>query len=189
MDTQTDQNKTGELSKSSPQPSSAVPSAPYETVLIKAFDKLTSQVFIFLLAYLILVIGLAVFAPQLVAEVRTILYALPVLGIGAYLWQQHRTLAGQAKRHGINVKAGITTGDARVTGVVSDADSVDLPKDVNVTAGLATGKSRVVGVVVGQEEAGDQAIDTQYLLETFQQLSAHKRRKLIASAQKLLDES
>lgn len=188
MDTQTGQNQPSYSPKSSPEPNISMPSAPYEYVLIKAFDKLTSQVFIFLLAYLILVIGLAVFAPQLTNEVRTILYVLPVLGIGAYLWQQQRSLASQAKRHGINVMAGITTGEARVTGVRLASGSDGQPHDVSVGVGLASGRSRVEGAVIGQEDTDKLASDSQYLLETFKQLGPQKRRKVIASAQKLLDE-
>jgi len=189
MNTQTGQNQPSGSSKLFPKPSTSALSAPYETVLIKAFNKLTSQVFIFLLAYLILVIGLAVLAPQLTSQVRTLLYLLPILGIGAYLWQQQRSLAGKAKRRGIDVKAGVVMGSAQVTGVRSHTGSADLPKDVSVGVGLAAGKGEVGGVYIDQEETGDLASDAQYLLETFQQLSPPKRRKLISSAQKLLDES
>ena len=176
-----------QLPPNNPAPS-LIGAVPYETVLIKALDKLTSQVFIFLLAYLILVIGLAVLAPQLTVEVRTLLYVLPVLGIGAYLWQQQRAIAGQAKHHGIDVKAGLVTGEAHVTGVRAAAGSASLPEDVQVGVGLVSGKSRVEGAVIGPAEASDSPSERQYLLDTFQQLSPPKRRKLIASAQRLLDE-
>jgi hypothetical protein len=189
MNAQTGQDQPSDSPDPSPQPISSVPSAPYETVLIKAFDKLTSQVFIFLLAYLILVIGIGVLAPQLTTEVRTLLYVLPVLGIGAYLWQQQRSLASKAKHHGIDVKAGIVTGEARVTGVRADTGNANLPEDVKVAAGVASGKGRVEGVVIGDEEPDKLASDSKYLLETFQQLDSQKRRKLIASAQRLLDEA
>jgi hypothetical protein len=170
------------------QTGASITSAPYETVLIKAFDKLTSQIFIFLLAYLILVIGMAVLAPQLTTQVRTLLNLLPVLGIGAYAWQKRKSIAGEARRHGIDVKAGIVTGGAQVIGVQSASASASVPKDVSVGAGLASGQSRVAGVVLGQEESSNNAADARYLLETFQQLDRQKRRKLISSAQKLLDE-
>jgi hypothetical protein len=99
-----------------PSPLSS-PSAPYEAVLAKAFDKLSFQVFVFLLAYMILVIGLAVFAPQLATELRTLIYVLPVLGVGAYVWQRRRSNARDAREHGIDVKAGVVTGEVSATGV------------------------------------------------------------------------
>jgi hypothetical protein len=188
MNPNSDQSALPKSEAASVQSDASITSAPYQTVLIKAFDKLTSQIFIFLLAYLILVIGIAVLAPQLTNQVRTLLYLLPVLGIGAYAWQQRESIAGEARRHGINVRAGIVTGGAQVIGVRSASAGASLPRDVSVGAGLASGQSRVAGVVLGQEESSSNAADARYVLEIFQKLDPQKRRKLISSAQKLLEE-
>ncbi len=158
--------------------------APYEAVLIRAFNQLTSQVLIFLLAYLILVIGLAVLAPALTSEVRTLLYILPVLGIGAYAWQKRRSLSSRAKQQGIDVRAGIVTGAGIVRGVQAPAGAAGTPQEVRVAAGFVGGNGKVEGLRIGDNEA-----DVQYLLHTFQQLQPPQRRKLIAAAQKLLDEA
>src|SRR5687767_2395358 len=164
------------------------PAAPYEPVLIKAFDKLTSQVFIFLLAYLILVIGLGVLAPDITSQLSTLLYVLPMVGISSYVWQRRRSLAREARQQGISVKAGIVTGEAQVAGIRSTRGDANLPSDVSVGVGLASGRSRVEGVVIGAEgTSADAARDAQYLNAIFEQLSPVQRRKMIASAQRLLD--
>jgi hypothetical protein len=170
-------------------PVSLHPSAPYEAVLIKAFNRLTSEVFIFLLAYLILIIGLAVLAPGLTSEVRTLLYILPVLGIGAYSWQKRRALAGQAKLQGIDVWAGIVTGEAKVRGFQAPAGAAGTPQNVKVTAGFAGGKGAVEGVVIGDSETGANTSDAHYLLETFQKLNPPQRARLITTAEMLLKEA
>jgi hypothetical protein len=60
-------------------------SPPYEAALNKAFDKLTSEILIFLLAYTILLIGLAVFGSGIATQFRNLLYIIPVLGVVAYV--------------------------------------------------------------------------------------------------------
>src|SRR5215470_16459936 len=87
-------------------------SAPFEAPLTKAFDKLTSEIFIFLLAYVILLIGLAIFGSELANTLRNLLYLIPVLGVMAYVWLQQRKIVNVAKEQGINVKAGIVGGSA-----------------------------------------------------------------------------
>ena len=173
-----------------PNEPDARPAPPYESILIKAFDKLTSQVFIFLLAYVILVIGLGVLAPAMAREVGALLYVLPLVGVGGYIWQRRRSLTREARQQGIHVKAGMVTGEARLTGVRSAQGASSLPADVHVGVGLASGRSRIEGAVIGPEEPpADPARDAQYLISIFEQLAPAKRRKLIASAQQLLDDS
>src|SRR5437016_2686080 len=92
-----------------------LPAAPYEVPLTRAFDKLTSQIFLFLLAYVILLIGLAVFGSQLADTLRNLFYVIPVLGVLAYVWLRQRKIVQVAKNNGIDVRAGIVSGSARVT--------------------------------------------------------------------------
>src|SRR5437868_7186506 len=122
MDDQQSQEKPGQSSHSeqgTAQPNVVSRNAPYEVPLTKAFDKLTSQIFLFLLAYVILLIGLAVFGSSLAVTLRSLLYILPILGVGAYLWQHQRAIVKDGKDRGIDVKAGKITGQARVGGVVN----------------------------------------------------------------------
>ena len=61
---------------------------PYERVLAKAFDKLTSEILIFLLAYTILLIGLLYFGINIPDTWRNFFYLIPVIGVLAYIWLQ-----------------------------------------------------------------------------------------------------
>lgn len=89
--------------------------APYEALLTKAFDKLTSEVFIFLLAYVMLLLGLAMFGSLLAGTIRNVLYILPVLGVLSYVWLQQRVMVKKAAEKGIKLKAGILKDSAQVT--------------------------------------------------------------------------
>ena len=71
--------------------------APFEDVLGKGIEKLTSEIFIFLLCYTILLIGLAVFGAQLAIEFRTLLYLVPVLGVAPYFWLRRQQLTTEAQ--------------------------------------------------------------------------------------------
>ena len=57
-------------------------SVPFEPALLKAFDKLTNEILIFLLAYVILLIGLGVFADELSETLKNLLYIIPIMGAG-----------------------------------------------------------------------------------------------------------
>ncbi len=80
---------------------------PYEGVLLKAFDRLTSEIFIFLLAYVILIIGLSFFNVAMTNTLITLLYLIPILGVVSYAWLRQRALVNDAKEHGVNVKEGV----------------------------------------------------------------------------------
>ncbi len=160
--------------------------APYEVPLTKAFDKLTSQIFLFLLAYVILLIGLAVFGSSLVVTLRTLLYILPVLGVIAYLWQQQRAIEKDGKNRGIDVKAGKITGQARIGGVVNAPRDRDVPNDIRVHVRQAKDSARISGV---EYDDGDESNDeTSYIARIFQQLSQQNQRKLIDSAHRILNQ-
>src|SRR5688572_2568702 len=108
----------------------SVSRGPYEALLTRAFDKLTSQIFIFLLAYVILLISLSVFSPQLTTTLRTLLYLIPALGVIAYIWLRRREIVKGAKQQGIDVKAGIVSGSARVTGARGANAAGGVPESV-----------------------------------------------------------
>ncbi|MFS0517802.1 hypothetical protein ACEYW6_24235 [Nostoc sp. UIC 10607] len=71
--------------------------APFEDVLGKGIEKLTSEIFIFLLCYTMLLIGIGVFGTKLATELRTLLYILPVLGVGPYFWLRRQQLTAEAQ--------------------------------------------------------------------------------------------
>jgi len=166
------------------QPAVVPRTAPYEIPLTKAFDKLTSEVFLFLLAYLILLIGLAVFGSNLVATLRDLFYILPVLGVIAYLWQQQRTIVKDGKDRGIDVKAGKITDQARVGGVVNAPRDRNVPNAIRVRIHRAQDSARISGIEYGD---GDELNDeTSYIARVFRELSQQNQKNLIESAHRML---
>jgi hypothetical protein len=81
--------------------------APYEGALNIAFNRLTSEILIFLLAYTILLIGVVVFGAGLPTELRTLLYIIPILGVVAYVWLQKRTIVKKAAAGNVDVVSGL----------------------------------------------------------------------------------
>jgi hypothetical protein len=161
---------------------------PYEALLTKAFDKLTSQIFIFLLAYVILLISLSVLSPQLTNAMRNLLYIIPVLGVMAYIWLQQKKIVKDAKEQGIDLQAGIVSGSARVTGVRGAKADSALPESVRLRVGVAGGKADVGGVIYGDGEPEvPQNSYLEVLSDIFKKLSKSNQIKLISSAQSLLE--
>lgn len=183
--TQVSPEQSSHSEQGTAQPNVVSHNAPYEVPLTKAFDKLTSQIFLFLLAYVILLIGLAVFGSSLAVTLRSLLYILPILGVGAYLWQHQRAIVKDGKDRGIDVKAGKITGQARIGGVVNAPRDRDVPNDVRIRVRRAQDSARIGGVVYGDGDESDD--ETSYITQIFQQLSKQGQRKLIASAQTMLD--
>jgi hypothetical protein len=157
-------------------------------VLAKAFDQLTSQVLIFLLAYVILLIGLAYFGSEMADWLRNLLYIIPVLGVGVYVLFERQGIAKKAREKGIDVKAGVLLGQPRITAVRVTPGTSVIPENVDVAVGFAGGKAEVGGFVVeSQEPESPSSRDAAYLQDLVAQLDPSNRRKLIASAQRLLD--
>jgi hypothetical protein len=179
-----DQN-TGSAQATTPATTGAQ-TAPYEVPLTKAFDKLTSEVFLFLLAYVILLIGLAVFGSSLIVPLRTLLYIVPILGVAAYLWQQQGMIVKDGKNQGIDVKAGKVVDDAHIAGVMNAPREGAIPSNVKVRVKKASGSARVSGAEYADGNASDNK--TGYTLQIFQQLNSQNQMKLIANAQKMLSQ-
>jgi hypothetical protein len=162
--------------------------APYEAPLAKAFDKLTSQIFIFLLAYVILLIGLAVFGAELAAALRNLFYVIPIIGVVAYVWLKQQEIVRSAKKRGVDVKRGIVVSARNVQdqAIVMGATGVqgEKPGNVTVDVGRASGKSKVVGVdYATPDKSGDlQDIDVKQLLNIFSQLSSADKNELLMMA-------
>ena len=165
-------------------PLSLATTVPYEAVLIKALDRLTSQVFIFLLAYTVLLVLLAMIGGVLDSTLRSILALVPILGVAAYVWLRRTDIATQATEQGIDVRAGWTSGRASVAGVTGATERSALPDHVVVRTGAARDDARVVGVEFAARES---ELDSAYLNELLTHLTVANQRRLIASAQRLLD--
>jgi len=153
---------------------------PYEVALNKALDKLTSEILIFLLAYMILVIALVVLRGSIPEGLRVLLYVIPILGISGYAWLRKRTVIREPRSGGVSVKA-LFVKDAYVGGVRGvgrggEAGAVD------VSVGIATSRGTVIGV--DQTSTAD---DLKYLQSIFDQLTESHRRQVITSASQLLD--
>lgn len=161
--------------------------APYSEALAKAFDKLTSQILIFLLAYVILLIGLAVLGAQLAPTIRNLLYVIPLLGVAAFVFERRQNIVKDGRQKGIDIKARRVSGSASVIGVRGATN--DLPENVTLRVGRAGDRAVVHGVEYGNVSEADASkpagTDAQYLLDTFQRLSRQNRRELIATAQRL----
>jgi hypothetical protein len=166
-------------------------SAPYEAVLMRALDKLTSQIFIFLLTYTMLLIGLAAYGAEIAAWLRNLLYIIPILGVLAYVLLQQRRLARKAAAHGVQVRAGIVKDSAYVAGIRGIAR--EFLDNVRVSVGWVSGEAQVVGVDetrrLDTESEAPKGTEAQYLLSLYQGLSKTDRSRLVAHAMRMHGEA
>ena len=158
--------------------------APFEAGLLRAFDKLTSEIFVFLLAYVILLIGLGIFASALSVGLRTLLYILPIVGIAAYAWLESGRITMTAKNEGVDVWSGVATRSGRVVGIRGAISS--MLGRVKLRSLIVSGNARVVGVDVGGDALGKGAQEG-YLLDMFRKLEQADRRKVVNNVSSLLE--
>ena len=156
--------------------------APYEGALNIALNKLTSEVLIFLLAYTILLIGIAVFGSGLAAELRTLLYVIPILGVVAYAWLQKRQILKRATAGNVRVGSTVARRGAEVIGIRGPGQ-----EQGNTTVdSLFASDSRVIGRDYGradsQSTSAVDAADVRYLVEIFQKLDEAGRNELMTNA-------
>jgi hypothetical protein len=150
--------------------------APFSGVLAKTVDKLTSQIFLFVIAYVMVVAALAYWGVEVPVELRTAVCLLPGLAIAAYVYLERSKIRQTVQAHGIDVRARIATSGAQVTGVRGGAAPEG---DVNVRVGVATGKAQVVGLDYGR--GGDTGGEAN-LLEVYRKLNAAERGRLFSKA-------
>jgi hypothetical protein len=158
--------------------------APYEAALLKAFDKLTSQVLIFLLAYVIVLIGVAWFGDGIDSRLRMLFYLIPIMGVLAHVWLQRRRHIRRAMERDVYVGAGVTTGGSTVVGEGGRVS--EQPGQTQVHSGYAGGRSTVAGRMTPEASSKDPVI-SQDFIETYHQLSRENRIKLLSDAQDLLE--
>jgi hypothetical protein len=178
----------------SPQPPEAsagskTAGAPYEAALNAAFEKLTDQILVFLLAYVLLLIGISVFASGIANELRILLYIIPILGVAAYAWTRRRGLSRQARSHDVRVTSGIARGAGTYVG--GERGVVNRGAGRTTTGSLiATGGASVVGrdATTYTDKQTQQTAAAQYLAQIFQKLDERNQGKLVSAAQTLLDQ-
>ena len=156
--------------------------APYEGALNIALNKLTSEVLLFLLAYTILLIGIAVFGSGLPTELRTLFYIIPILGVVAYVWSQKRRIVRRAAAGNVRVGSTVARRGAEVIGVRGPGQEQG---NTTVDSLFASG-SRVIGRDYGRADnqsasAADSA-DVHYLVEIFQKLEEAGQNELMTNA-------
>lgn len=140
---------------------------PFEAALSKGIEKLTSEIFIFLLCYTILLIGMAVLGTNLPKELRTLLYILPVLGIGSYLLLQGQKLKKKTRYREMEGNERIAELEAKIKDLEINAEKVSasvvaaiegLPDDVSpeVTKALGEIKQQITAkdITEGSTVAG-----------------------------------
>lgn len=118
---------------------------PYEAALNKAFDKLNSQILIFLLAYLVLIIGLNITTGSIPESIVNLLYMIPLLGIIAYGWSRKRTIVQDPSAKGIKIQAFRVSGQGYVAGRSGGQANTTANEDIQVSVGLVSNRARVVG--------------------------------------------
>jgi hypothetical protein len=156
--------------------------APYEGALNIALNKLTSEVLLFLLAYTILLIGMAVFGSGLAIELRTLLYVIPILGVVAYAWLQKRAIEKRKAAGNVIVESAVARKGAEVIGERGTGQGRG-----NTTVGsLYASNSRVIGResdgVENQSVLATGAADVRYLVEIFQNLEEAGQNELMTKA-------
>lgn len=161
------------------------PALPYQVALNKAFDKLTSEVLIFLLAYTILVVAVLFLREHIPHTFAILLYLIPLLGILAYGWLRKKTIVRDPAAAGIRVRALLVGGKGQVFGVKGPGSVQGEHGHVNVAAGVVRGDGQVVGIDQSPKLSGG----AQHLLEIFDRLDEEGRAKLVASALRLLEKS
>jgi len=156
---------------------------PYEAVLLKAMDKLTSQILIFLIAYTILLIALYAYGPQMATWLRNLFYIIPVLGVGAYAWLRRRDIVKEADAKGIDIRAGIVRGSARLVG--AQGVTGEAPENLKLSVGYADDQAEVLGLDYGgsEEQLGNL---TKAMNEIYEKLDQDNQIKLLNSARRLL---
>jgi hypothetical protein len=155
----------------------------YEGALTAALARLTNQVFLFLIAYTILLIGIATFGAGLPAELRDLLYVIPVLGVAAYVWLQRRKAVRSASKPSVSVRSNEVSDQAYVAGV--RGTDGEIGGNVTVRTRRASGSAAVIGIDAGARPEAVNS-DLAYLKDLFERLEPHRRMDLVQRAQRHL---
>jgi hypothetical protein len=156
------------------------PNAPYERVLSKAFDKLTSEVLIFLLAYTILLVVLVWIGPNLGTWLLTLFYIIPILGLITYVWLKRRDIAQREQEREVQVKVRRARGEAYVVG--EEGSFQNISGSTTVNAGNVSDKARVKGRVIGSTPSDTSNSDANYLVSVFERLNRGNQTRIVSQA-------
>ena len=143
--------------------------APYERVLSKAFDKLTSEILIFLLAYTILLVVLVWIGHNLNTWLLTLFYIIPILGLITYVWLKKRDITRREQEREVRVKVRRAEGEAYVGGERGSFQNIS--GSTMVKAGDVSDKAHVIGRDIGSTLSDTSNIDANYLVSVFERLN------------------
>lgn len=169
--------------------SSTAQGPPYEKALNVAFQKLTDQILLFLLAYVILLIGLSVFASGIADKLRVLFYMIPILGVAAYVWTRRRGLSRKMRGRDVGVRSGIAIGAGTYVGGERGAVKEGAGR-TTADSVFAAGGATVIGRDVGAkiDHPGVPPLGAQYLVEIFQTLDERNQKTLVGMAKTLHDQ-
>lgn len=157
-------------------------SAPYENVLNTAFSKLTSEILVFLLAYMILLVVLVWIGPTLGTPLLGLFYVIPVLGIIFYVWvKRQRIVAMPQDSRDVTVKVRKAEGESSVVGERGVFPTT--AGSTVVTAGHVRDQARVEGRAINNTTDAS----AQLLIPLFEKLDQRNQWKLISNAQSMLN--
>ena len=158
--------------------------APYERVLSKAFEKLTSEILIFLLAYTILLVVLVWIGHNLSIWLLALFYVIPILGLITYVWSKRRDITQREQEREVQVKVRRAEGEAYVGGERGSFQNISGSTMVN--AGNVSDKAQVVGRDIGSTFSDTSNIDANYLVSVFERLNRGNQTRIISQANDML---
>jgi hypothetical protein len=155
--------------------------APYENVLNTAFSKLTSQILVFLLAYMVLLVVLVWIGPTLSIPFIGLFYIIPILAMISYIWVKRQGIVAKPQEsRNVNVKVRKAEGEAFIGG-----ERGIFPDTVGSTT-VSTGHVRDQAQVIGRDRDNITNTNTRFLNSLFEKLDQRNQMKLISNAQEML---
>lgn len=148
--------------------------APYEDVLLEGIKKLDSQIFIFLLLYVIVLSGMAGFFSDIPLSLQLSLILIPFFGIVAFMLSRRNKVSKQMANN-IRVRVGNISEKAQIIG--RQGNQIDTNIDVSVKD--ASGESLVIGSSAPtMPQQSESELET-LLLEEFGKLSTEEKFEFI----------
>lgn len=152
---------------------------PYEASFSKGLEKLTDQILVFLLLYMILLIGLDLFAKGIVEKYRPLLYIIPIGGVISYAWRQKKNAVKNKNdiRQGTKIDVKETYG--RVLGKQGDLSE----GYVDIQAGQVGKDAEIIGESsYFDDNRANNSTDVKFLIDIFEQLNSSDKLEIINNA-------
>jgi hypothetical protein len=162
-----------------PAPATSATTVGYDSAVKRALEKLTSEIFIFIIGYTALLAALIATGTRIPNRLEQLIVLLPLVGIVAYAWLRKRTVIRDPSARGVRLKA-LFVKDSTIVGVQGPGAAAADLQNVDVQVGFAV-RGEVAGVNSGADRT-PAATDAAYLLDLFNGLTNDGKRKLISSA-------